>query len=311
VKRLVLLALALLPMLAAAAHALREERQRLVEFQSAPFPYNNLIPDRGQPFLDVTDGERRGHTSARGGIYWQDPTYADRRVLLYLPAGFDPARAAVMVVYFHGNASTLERDVDARQRLPAQLAASGVNAVLVAPQFAVDALDSSAGRFWQPGAFASFIDEAGHQLAALCACQAAHAMARLPVVLVAYSGGYLPAAWSLAVGGAQHRIRGLVLLDALYGEQDRYFQWILHRPRNSFVFSAYGDSTRDGNQALQGRLAEAGIRYSLGTHPRFAGGAVSFVDAGPNVQHADFVTRAWVVDPVSWILRRIDGVVRR
>ena len=53
-----------------------------------------------------------------------------------------------------------QRDVVGRQAVVDQLEASGLNAVLVAPQFAVDALDSSAGHFWLPGAFAAFMDEA-------------------------------------------------------------------------------------------------------------------------------------------------------
>ena len=38
--------------------------------------------------------------------------------------------------------------------LPRQVAESGANAVLVAPQFAYDAADSSPGKFMRPGAFA-------------------------------------------------------------------------------------------------------------------------------------------------------------
>ena len=36
--------------------------------------------------------------------------------------------------------------------------------VLVAPQLAVDAPDSSAGKFWSPGGFAAFLNEAGGKL---------------------------------------------------------------------------------------------------------------------------------------------------
>ena len=48
----------------------------------------------------------------------------------------------------------------------------------------------------------------------------------MPVVIVAYSGGYLPAAYSLAHGGARDRVKGVVLLDALYGEPDKFARWI-------------------------------------------------------------------------------------
>ena len=81
-----------------------------------------------------------------------------------------------------------------------QLSDSGLNAVLVAPQLAVDAKDSSAGRFWSSGGFASFLSEAQSKLGDLYP-NARGAFRRMPIVIVAYSGGYLPAAYSLAVGG--------------------------------------------------------------------------------------------------------------
>jgi hypothetical protein len=73
------------------------------------------------------------------------------------------------------------------------------------------------------------------------------------VVLVAYSGGYDPAAYALAVGGAGGRVRGVILLDALYGEIDKFDKWIgtsVAGGRSGFFFSAYSDSSRAQNLAL-------------------------------------------------------------
>ena len=70
-----------------------------------------------------------------------------------------------MVVFFHGHGANLARDVRDRQQVPAQITAAGTNAVLVAPQFAVDAADSSAGKFWEPNGFRRFLDEAAVKLA--------------------------------------------------------------------------------------------------------------------------------------------------
>src|SRR5258705_10572872 len=117
-------------------------KTQLVPFDTSPFPYSGPVPDKNTTFLDVHNGERRGHTSLRGGVYWEDLTYSDKRVLLFIPRGFDIRRRALIVVYFHGNLATLTRDVRDRQQIPRQLEQSGLNAVLVAPQFAVNALDS-------------------------------------------------------------------------------------------------------------------------------------------------------------------------
>src|SRR6266511_2370514 len=101
----------------------------LVAFENSPFPYRGEVPEKNKPFIDVIEGDRLGHTSPRGGIYWEDQTYSDRRALLYIPRGFDPRRPALVVVFFHGNEATLTRDVRNRQEVPRQLAESGLIAV--------------------------------------------------------------------------------------------------------------------------------------------------------------------------------------
>ncbi len=129
---------------------------QLASFQNSAFPYHGLIPNyqetgKSRPFLDVDDNGRLGHSSPRGGLLWEDQTYNDRTVLLAAPQNFDPGRPGVIIVFFHGNGATLQRDVIARQQIVRQLANSGVNGVLVAPQLAVDAPDSSAGKFLVAG----------------------------------------------------------------------------------------------------------------------------------------------------------------
>ncbi len=238
-----------------------------------PFPIRGEIPEKNLPFLDAADGNRRGHTSPRGGVYWEE-TYSDRHVLLSIPRGFDPKKPTLIVLYFHGNLAKLARDVRDRQQVPRQVAESGLNAVLVAPQLAVDALDSSAGRFWEPGFFARFLDEAAARLAKLYGNENARAtFAHAPVVLVAYSGGYLPAVWSVYAGGANERVRGMILLDALFAESDKVAAWLAARPPAFFV-SAYTRSAREENDALQKMLGEQKIKVQTSLPPRLAEGSV-------------------------------------
>ena len=282
----------------------------LVAFDTTPFPFHGTAPGAAKAFMDVDDDGRLGHSSARNGTLWEDQTYSDQRVLLSLPAGFDPARPSAIVVFLHGNEATLERDVRDRQSVPRQLAKSGLNAVLVAPQFAVDARDSSAGRFWQPGVFSQFLHEADRRLAELYGTHAAEfVFDHAPVILVAYSGGYLPAAAALRYGHAGGRIRGLVLLDALYGEADTFQNFIEHRGSGFFV-SVYGKSSKDGNEALKGRLQSGGVGFETALGPAIAPGSVGFVNAGETVPHGDFVTQALNGDPLADVLSRIKGFPR-
>jgi hypothetical protein len=282
----------------------------LVPFEVSPFPYRGDMPDKKVPFIDVVDGERLGHNSARGGTYWEDQTYSDRRVLLHIPKGFDPRRPALMIVFLHGNEATLSRDVRNRQAVPRQVTESGLNAVLIAPQFAVNALDSSAGRFWEPGVFAQFISEAGERLTELYGDERVRgAFHGAPVVIVAYSGGYNPAAFILHHGGIDDRLRGLVLFDALYAEYDKFANWLAKRPPAFFV-SAYGKASRDENTTLQRMLTERGVRFQSALPANLTLGSVAFVAANDEVKHNDFMTEAWVNDPLRVVLRRINGFSR-
>jgi hypothetical protein len=289
---------------------LKAPRGQFVAFDASPFPYNGRVPTTGQPFFDIVDEDgRRGHRSARDGVLWEDVTYSDRRSLLFMPQGFDVRRPGVIIVFLHGNRATLERDVSQRQRVAAQIAEANINAVLVAPQLAVDANDSSAGLFWERFGFARFLGEAGAHLATMRGDpRTRQTFATLPVVIVAYSGGFLPAAWALHEGGAGKRVVGVVLLDALYGEVDKYADWIARR-RSGFFVSAYASSSARGNEALQRVLGERGIRFATAL-PSQVQGSVTFLRTGAGVDHESFVTHAWAADPIRDVLERMTGYAR-
>ena len=301
-------ALARPPLALAGLQPLKEAKGQLIAFNASAFPYRGIIPDTAKPFLDVRNGPRRGHTTLKGDICWEDTTYNDRRSLLYLPTGFNPALPFLIVLYLHGQGATLERDVMARQGVPRQIAQSGQNVVLVAPQLAFDAADSSAGNFWKPGHFAQYIDEAAERLMRLYGDKrAGPKFNAAPVVLVAYSGGYLSAAYSLERGGAAHRIKGVILMDALYGDEEKFAGWVAARRRLGFLLSAYTESTHDENGNLQGMLAKRKIPFGSAVPASLTPGTMAFVPCGSWEMHGDFMTHAWTNDPLTQALSRIPG----
>lgn len=274
-------------------------RTAILPFDHSAFPYDGPVPDSGKPFLDVTRDGRRGHTSPRGGVYFTDPTYSDKRTLLHVGSGFRGSSRSVMVVFFHGNKATLSGEVVARQRIVAQFDASGIDGVLVAPQLAVNALDSSGGRFWEQGFFASYLNEAAQKLAQLGVNAGG-----LPVVVTAYSGGYNPAIFALLNGGAASRVRGVILFDALFGELPRYTQWIAANSNRAFFVSAYGPSSQNENLSLRSTLTSRGIGVQDGITAQLSGGGVWFVDSR-GAAHNDFMTRAWAANPFKDMLSRV------
>jgi len=280
----------------------REELTTLVGLKSSAFPYLGNNPRTDEPFLNISKGDRRGHRSNGGRVYWQDETYNDNRVLMHVPENFDVRKPGVIVVFFHGNGATLERDVRDRQLLPRQISDSGVNAVLLAPQLAVDAADSSAGKFWQPGGLKRFVAEAAEHLAGLYGDPGtAKAFANMPVVIVGYSGGFMPAAWSLEVGGLGNRVRGVFLLDAVYGELDKFASWIVNN-RSGFFVSAYTRYTKRHDNELMQTLKEKGIAIAGDMDGPLRPGSVVFVETPEGVTHRDYVTHAWTENPVKEVL---------
>ena len=280
----------------------REDLTTLVSMKSSAFPYFGTNPRSEAPFLNISKGDRKGHRSYGGRVYWQDETYNDSRVLVHVPETFDVRKPGVIVVFFHGNGATLERDVRDRQLVPQQITDSGVNAVLLAPQLAVNAADSSAGKFWQPGGFKRFMDESANHLARLTGDpKSAQAFANMPIVIVGYSGGFLPTAWSLDVGGATKRIRGVFLLDAVYGELDKFASWIANN-RSGFFVSSYTRYTKRRDQELIEMLRDKGITVTENMDGALRPGSVVFVQTPKGVTHRDYVTQAWTEHPVKELL---------
>jgi hypothetical protein len=281
---------------------IKEDQTALIGLKSSAFPYLGDNPHTEQPFLNVSDGERRGHRGLRGHVYWQDETFNDNRVLIHVPKTFDVRKPGVIVVFFHGNGATLERDVRDRQMVPQQITDSGVNAVLLAPQLAVDAADSSAGKFWQPGGLKRFLAESAEHLARMSGDPAAaRALASMPVVIVGYSGGFVPAAYSLDVGGLGSRVRGVFLLDAVYGELDKFASWIANN-RSAFFVSSYTQSTKRHDDELMRMLRDKGIAISEDMDQPLKPGSVVFVATPEGVTHRDYVTHAWTENPVKEVL---------
>jgi hypothetical protein len=279
-----------------------EEVTTLVSMKSSAFPYYGNNPASDAPFLNMSSGSRKGHRSYGGRVYWQDQTYNDSRVLVHIPESFDAQKPGVIVVFFHGNGATLERDVRDRQLVPQQITDSGVNAVLLAPQMAVDAADSSAGKFWQPGGFKRFMDESVGNLAKLYGDPAsARAFEKMPIVIVGYSGGFLPTAWSLEVGGISDRVRGVILLDAVYGELDKFASWI-ETHRNGFFVSSYTQYTAPRDRELMSMLRGKGISVREDMDGPLRPGSVVFVKTGEGITHRDYVTKAWTKNPIEQVL---------
>ena len=97
----------------------------------------------------------------------------------------------------------------------------------------------------------------------------------------------------------------MVLLDALYGETDKFARWVEGSHGGAFFVSAYSTSTHDENAALRAQLQRDGIATENGLPDGLRPGVVAFVDSG-DVNHDNFVNAAWTSDPLSAVLARVE-----
>jgi hypothetical protein len=267
---------------------------QLVPMDSAPFPVRSASADGDHVRINF-----------RSRVSWEKGAFSDPRVLLHIPQGFDPNKPAVMVVFYHGHGATLTRDVLNRQQVAEQISESGANAVLVAPQLAYDARSSNPGKLFESGAFARMVREASNQLTRLYGDpRAAKAFDNMPVVIVAYSGGYLSAATSIERGGLKSRVRGIVLLDALYGELGGFASWV-NQNRSGFFVSSWTQSTRGRNAELERMLGDRDVTVARSLKTPNLNGKVVFLPGEDGIRHRDFVNHAWADKPIKDVLERL------
>jgi|CZKU01.1.fsa_nt_gi hypothetical protein len=196
--------------------------------------------------------------------------YRDDTVIVFVPAHyrFEPEEGVATLVHMHGHSTTAERAMEAHQ-LREQVVDSKQNAVLVVPQLAVMAADSSCGHLETPGGLVNLLQEVvattAHEAHATLGDTAFPYNANLGTVCIsAHSGGYHAAACSLRTGGID--VRETYLFDALYAEADTFRDWVTarhgespHRRHKLVSFFTEGGTTEANDHMLRTQLEKAGV----------------------------------------------------
>jgi hypothetical protein len=198
------------------------------------------------------------------------PGYGDPTVFVFIPhhhrVGRDGRVSAL--VHFHGHHTTAERTIAAHE-LREQLFDSKQNAILIVPQLAVLAADSSCGQLEAQGGLARMIFDVLRTID-IPAVRAAAGRAAMPsspelgrLCISAHSGGYHAAACALRGGGVE--IHETYLFDALYADVEVFRDWVLAgngKPtsaRHKLVSYFTAGRTESNTRALFGDLEKAGI----------------------------------------------------
>lgn len=200
-------------------------------------------------------------------------SYGDDTVLVFVPRRYryHSSEGVPTLVHFHGHNSSAERAI-AAHALREQLVDSRQNAVLIVPQLARFAADSSCGRLAQPRGLARLLENAISTAARLG--RATLGESRFPsraepgrVCVSAHSGGFHAAACSLRAGGVD--VSETYLFDALYAEREVFRDWVLERrgepasSRHKLVsYFTPGAATETLSHGLRAELERGGVRVA-------------------------------------------------
>jgi hypothetical protein len=249
-RRTFLAALAATPILALARSARAQSTSRL----------KSIVRDS----LGTTMWLGLDHAPFAGG------GYRDDTVIVFVPSHyrFHDDEGVATLVHMHGHTTTAERAMVAHQ-LREQVADSKQNALLVVPQLAVMAADSSCGRLESAGGLQRLLEEVvvtvSHEGRTTLGETAFPREAGLGTAcLSAHSGGYHAAACCLRGGGVD--VRETYLFDALYAETDTFRDWVvarhgepLHRRHKLVSYFTEGAQTEANDRLLRAELEHAGV----------------------------------------------------
>lgn len=191
----------------------------------------------------------KGHTY-EGKAYPADVHYSDKTVAIFVPKGFRASDATDLVFYFHGWRNNVD-DTLKQFKVAEQLAASGVNAVLVLPEGPKNAPDSFGGKLEETGVFSSLVSDV------LEALKSRGVIANTKpgsIVLAGHSGAYRVMAFILTRGGLTPNVREVYLFDALYGQAEKLAHWIDRFPGKLIDIYTADGGTRDPSRDLMDDL---------------------------------------------------------
>ncbi|HET6485289.1 MAG TPA: hypothetical protein VFH83_02650 [Spirochaetia bacterium] len=214
-----------------------------LRLRSAPFPHASR--QNGYRYHDTQ--------------YQADPHYVDSTVAVFIPPGIRRDLPVNLVFFFHGWNSSVD-DVQQRFDLYRQFAQSGVPALLVLPELAWNAPDSSGGKLEDPGGFTRMVTEL---LEALRGTGEIGISAPGNIVLAGHSGAYRVIAQILTNADLAANVKEVWLFDALYDFADQYGAWI-DRAATRFVSisASDGEQTTDVDKLIAS-LREEGVACDL------------------------------------------------
>jgi hypothetical protein len=183
--------------------------------------------------------------------------YDDSSVLMFVPDQLQTKNSRIDIVFwFHGWHNNIDTALS-YYHLASQFIACKKNAVLVLAEAAKNAPDSYGGKLEQPNTFKWLLQDVMGELRKNkiipSSCNEGN------IILAGHSGAYRVIASMLQNGNVD--VKEVDLFDALYGETDKFTQWIKKDTLNKFInlYTNTGGGTDEVSGQMIKELAEKKI----------------------------------------------------
>lgn len=168
----------------------------------------------------------------QGKVYKAAEHYSDSSVFVFIPAHFNKKKNYELIYWFHGWNNNIDSALTTFH-LVEQFVAAKRNAIFIFPEGPKNAPDSYAGKFEQPEKFNLFTKDILQQLADK---KVIHTKYQPTLILGGHSGAYKAISHVLEYNS--FIVKGIILFDALYGQQKIYADY-LEQHTNCYFINIY------------------------------------------------------------------------
>ena len=211
------------------------------QLTSAPFP----------------DSERMNGHIYHNQTYSYQEHYNDSSVAIFIPKGFKQTTSTNIVVYFHGWNNNID-SACAQFQLIEQFSESDKNAIFVFPEGPKNSPDSYGGRLEEKDGFNRLIDDVINYLEVKGKL---HSPKIGNIIFAGHSGAFRVISFCLMNGGLTQYISDVILFDALYGQTEKYVEWIDdYKGRFIHIYTDEG-GTKNETISLMKNFDERGVSY--------------------------------------------------
>ncbi|HZE85719.1 MAG TPA: hypothetical protein VE035_15485 [Puia sp.] len=202
-------------------------------------------------------GRAKGHVYD-DVLYTAAEHYNDSSVLIVVPSQLELKRYVDIICWFHGWRNNID-SVPARYDIIKQFIGSDRNAILVLAETAKDAPDSYGGKLEQKSTFKQLLHDVLDELIKQKVIDKKTKTGK--VVLAGHSGAFRVMAYILQNGGVE--VNQAILFDALYGEVDKFANWIQADKSHQFIdlYTNKGGGTDEVSEKMMQLLGQKKIHF--------------------------------------------------